>query len=726
MNPAGGTTDVYRLIVDSTGVRIATQLNDLVLGTGAGAYGSLAAYQLASLVYDSGRLFTSAGQILTPDTKRILGSVALTPAYGLPVPFSEQNGVVYVQSYSPQVSAIFYDLGTFRPLRSVPLQTGPPCGCTTSSPSAVNLAAAVRAGNSAIAIAANGEIVIAPLANFQPWPSNTGSVQTVSSGVRQINMPVNAISVLPGTAKLLLATPSAAGSIGNSIVTFSPDTDQIENAAFIGSEPSILAAAPDGSAVYAYLSGEFDIGRLNVASGGTDLVYPSGGSNQYQYGVFDMAASPDGGLAVSYSGTFAFGGAVEAIGAGGTIAVFDNGVLRPQFDSNSEGPLANDPATFNLAFNDSGSLLYAYNSFLSTFELKRDAVSDQGVRWLSTTGGLIAGYSTTIRYAQGLLYTSNGSVVDPERSLVVGRFSDPWLFQGGSNAVAPDVAAGRMYFATASGILLFDINTHALLGRLPVNLGSNSFNYPYFPQNLVRFGPDGLAFLSTNRQVYIVSISAIPLLPTPILSPQLPFIAPNGIVPVFSSVPVIQPGSWISIFGTNLASSTATWNNDFPTMLADATVRIDNKPAYLWYVSPNQINAQVPDDSATGTVSVTVTTASGTATASVSLAGFGPSLSLFDNQYVAAEILTPDGSGTYGGGSYDLVGPIDRFAYKTRPVRPGETLALYGVGFGPTDPSVPAGQAFTGAAPTTNPVTVTIGGEAARVLFQASCLRGCI
>jgi uncharacterized protein (TIGR03437 family) len=43
---------------------------------------------------------------------------------------------------------------------------------------------------------------------------------------------------------------------------------------------------------------------------------------------------------------------------------------------------------------------------------------------------------------------------------------------------------------------------------------------------------------------------------------------------------------------------------------------------------------------------------------------------------------------------------------------------LYGVGFGPTTPHVPAGQVFSGAAPTTNAVTVSIGGVNAKVLFS--------
>jgi uncharacterized protein (TIGR03437 family) len=35
-------------------------------------------------------------------------------------------------------------------------------------------------------------------------------------------------------------------------------------------------------------------------------------------------------------------------------------------------------------------------------------------------------------------------------------------------------------------------------------------------------------------------------------------------------------------------------------------------------------------------------------------------------------------------------------------------VELFAVGLGPTNPSVPAGQAFSGAAPTTNPVTLLV------------------
>jgi uncharacterized protein (TIGR03437 family) len=193
-----------------------------------------------------------------------------------------------------------------------------------------------------------------------------------------------------------------------------------------------------------------------------------------------------------------------------------------------------------------------------------------------------------------------------------------------------------------------------------------------------------------------------------------------GTAPIISpGAAPVQPGAWVSVYGSNLASGTALWNGGFPMSLGGTSVTVDGKRAFLWYVSPTQINLQVPDDTVAGPVDVSVTTASGTATSTVTLAAYGPSFSLLgDGKHVAAEIATPSGIGAYGGGTYDLVGPSNTFSYNTRPVKAGETLVLYGVGFGPTTPHVPAGQAFSGAAPTTSPVTITIGGVSASVAFS--------
>lgn len=196
---------------------------------------------------------------------------------------------------------------------------------------------------------------------------------------------------------------------------------------------------------------------------------------------------------------------------------------------------------------------------------------------------------------------------------------------------------------------------------------------------------------------------------------QSPSIADNGVVPRDGVTGIIEPGEWISIHGQNLAQVTAHWNFDFPTSLAGTSVSINGKAAYISYVSPTRINLQAPDDLARGPVSVVVTTAGGTATATVTLSDFAPSFVLLDNNFVSGIILRPDGSGAFGGGTYDILGPTgDSFGYPTVSARAGDIVELFGVGFGPTTPPVPAGAAFAGSAPVSNPVSLYIN----KVLIQ--------
>jgi uncharacterized protein (TIGR03437 family) len=150
-------------------------------------------------------------------------------------------------------------------------------------------------------------------------------------------------------------------------------------------------------------------------------------------------------------------------------------------------------------------------------------------------------------------------------------------------------------------------------------------------------------------------------------------------------------------------------------MLGNTAVTIDSKPAYLWFVSPTQINLQVPDDTATGTVSVVVTTPAGSATSTVTLGQYAPSFSLFDSKHAAAIVVT-SGPGNSGAG-YDYIGPTTGLPFAARPVKAGETVILYGVGFGATNPPVPAGAPLATPAPSSALPTITIGGVNASVTY---------
>lgn len=207
-----------------------------------------------------------------------------------------------------------------------------------------------------------------------------------------------------------------------------------------------------------------------------------------------------------------------------------------------------------------------------------------------------------------------------------------------------------------------------------------------------------------------------------------PVIKTGGIVPIFGKVDMIQPGEWVSIYGQALSTQTATWKGDFPVSLGGVSVTIDGKPAFLSYVSPTQINLQAPDDTASGSVSVVITSNTGRVTATVKMGQVSPSFSLLYKDLVAGIILRSNGSGAYGGGSYDILGPTgNSFGYRTVAANPGDTVEIFGVGFGPTNPSVAAGRPFSGAAPAKYgvslyinnvPVTPTFVGLSSAGLFQ--------
>jgi uncharacterized protein (TIGR03437 family) len=221
--------------------------------------------------------------------------------------------------------------------------------------------------------------------------------------------------------------------------------------------------------------------------------------------------------------------------------------------------------------------------------------------------------------------------------------------------------------------------------------------------------------IESGPSILEVVANGIPSSPMTVLvepqgtNPSPPSIFSGGVLPVGSTSTTIEPGEWVSIYGTNLASGTTVWAGDFPTSLGGASVTINGRLAYLSYVSPTQINLQAPADAATGSVSVVVTTAKGMATSTVTLAQFAPLLFLLDGKHVAGIILRPDGSGAYGGGAYDIVGPTgSSLGYATIAAKTGDVIELYGTGFGPTSPAVAPGQAFSGAASTTNPVQLLI------------------
>jgi uncharacterized protein (TIGR03437 family) len=205
--------------------------------------------------------------------------------------------------------------------------------------------------------------------------------------------------------------------------------------------------------------------------------------------------------------------------------------------------------------------------------------------------------------------------------------------------------------------------------------------------------------------------------PSAVPAPQ-PAISTGGVFNAASFQPGVSAGSWVTIQGSNLAGNTRGWSTDdfeggaLPTQLDGVSVKVDGKPAYVAYISPAQINVQAPADSALGPVPVEVTYNGSTSSPGTALLqAVSPALFLWSGKYAVA--THPDFSPAAAAGLFPGV--------TTVPVKPGETIVLWGTGFGTTTPPVAPGTVppANPLANVANPITATIGNMAATVVGAA-------
>ena len=177
----------------------------------------------------------------------------------------------------------------------------------------------------------------------------------------------------------------------------------------------------------------------------------------------------------------------------------------------------------------------------------------------------------------------------------------------------------------------------------------------------------------------------------------------------------IAPNTWVSIFGTNLAPAgdTRTWqssdfvNDQMPSQLDGVSVTVNGQTAYVAYISPTQVNVLTSPNPMQGPVQVVLNNSKAAGAPFTAQAQtISPSFFVVGGgQYVAAE---------HANGSY--LGPASLYPGVTTPAKPGETIALFGNGFGPTTPPVVLGSSMQMAPLSTLPVVV-IGGNPASVQF---------
>lgn len=192
----------------------------------------------------------------------------------------------------------------------------------------------------------------------------------------------------------------------------------------------------------------------------------------------------------------------------------------------------------------------------------------------------------------------------------------------------------------------------------------------------------------------------------------------------YGAFPTIAPGSWIEIYGSNLGEIPQEWSSSnfsgvngayAPTALGGTSVTVDGQAAFTEYVSPGQVNVQVPGGIPSGTQPVIVKTEAGSSapfsiTVNNTQAGLlaPSSFDINGNQYVV---------GLFSDGVTYALPPGAISGVTSRLPKPGDTITLYGIGFGEVNEGIPPGQIASGQTSLAAPLAFSIGGMTATVSY---------
>ena len=188
------------------------------------------------------------------------------------------------------------------------------------------------------------------------------------------------------------------------------------------------------------------------------------------------------------------------------------------------------------------------------------------------------------------------------------------------------------------------------------------------------------------------------------LSPIIPAIPAGGVQNGATFLPTqVAPGSVVTLKGTNLAGVTAAAQS-YPLFnsMAGVTVSVNGTPAPLFYVSPTQINIQLPYEIAPGNAAISVGACGGTSpVASFTVAPAAP--------YI---LLGGNGQALIQNSDYSL-------NTASQPAHVGETVTVYLIGIGAVDNPVPTGTPASGTVLSRAKASssATIAAQPAPVLF---------
>jgi uncharacterized protein (TIGR03437 family) len=496
-----------------------------------------------------------------------------------------------------------------------------------------------------------------------------------------------------------------------------PVSLQVGATAFITAEPPGLFSLPAGSTTP--VVGTFGVSTtgataqisvsVNTGSGGNWLAAtPTTG---FAPGTVTVTINPTGLATGAYGGVVVVQGPLNSV----TVPVQINVGL------NSSGA---NPSTLTFALATGTASPGPQSQILSGSYSTISVATQSGGNWLTAsllgnnnlfTSASAVGLSPGTYFGTITLTSTTGGTLQIQVTLTVLTLSAPLTVT--PTSVSLTAQAGQLIAQTfnvgsnPSALVNFTVSTPGVERWWYGGLASS----PYTPSTVT------LTFLSTQPGTHYGSATftsgsnsvTVPIVLTVAASATSPPTLASVVNAASGLASAISPGEIITLYGTGLGLTTPQVVTIPPggrggDVIAYTNVLIDNGTADLLYDSSGQLNVILPSgvgSTSTATVQVQIAGTFSTATWSIPLALSAPA------------IFTLSGSGIGPGAIVNQDGSINS---ASNPAPRGTAIQIYATGGGPTSPTSVAGDVASGAANLTLPVTLTIGGVNAQVLYAGN------